>query len=190
MDSMRGRKTEELFSRFPTLRQTIEVLDYAGIPYAIGGSGCLFLLGNDRAPDDVDIYLQNDDHDRADKLFGIASYLYRSDQEEVRNSNPEGDHAIQLTSGLVLHVAGRRYDLQMTEEVLKMRLSVDEALLYPPEDVLLIKALLQRGADVNKHDIDDISAFLAIHPSIRREYLSKRIQALNANDRVGGILGV
>lgn len=179
------------FSRFPLLEKTIDTLNRAGIPFAIGGSGCLFMLGNDRLPDDVDIYLPNNRHDEADALFGIESFTFHSQQEDVRNSNVEGDHSIQLTSGLVLSIEGKHYDLALTADVLAMRLEMRRAghpiFLYPPEDVLLIKGLLQRGEDVGKHDLKDIQNFLKIYPHLRKDYLAKRIADLGATERVGDI---
>jgi hypothetical protein len=180
-----------LFNRFPLLEKTVTVLNLAKIPFAIGGSGCLFLLGNERLPDDVDIYLPNDRHDEADRLFGITSFPYHSEQEDVRNSNVDGDHSIQLTSNLTLNIHGNQYDLALVPDVLAMRSETEYAgqrvYLYPPEDVLLIKALLQRGRDVGKHDIEDIRNFMKIYPNLRMDYLEKRILNLGAKDRVGNI---
>lgn len=177
-----------LFNRFPLLEKVITMLNTAKIPYAVGGSGCLFLLGNKRLPDDVDIYLPNDKHDAADRLFGITSFVYRSTQETVRNSNPYGSHAFQLTSNLVIKAVGKEYDLSLSREVithsLKTHYKKQKIFLYPPEDVLLIKALLQRGPEVGKQDIADIHAFLKIYPQIRMSYLKKRIKALGAEKRV------
>ncbi len=59
--------------------------------------------------------------------------------------------------------------------------------MYPPEEVLLIKALLQRGKEVGKHDLTDIQAFLEIYPHVRTAYLKKRIKTLGAEKRVGNI---
>ncbi|HCC83728.1 TPA: hypothetical protein DEP96_02680 [Candidatus Uhrbacteria bacterium] len=184
-------RLSSFFARFPLLAKTLAVLNKADIPFAIGGSGCLFLLGNERQPDDVDIYLPNDKHDEVDRLFGITSFPYRSEQEEVRNSNVDGNHSIQLTSNLILKIQGKRYDLALTTDVQSMCLKAEFAgqkvFLYPPEDVLLIKALLQRGQDVGKHDIDDIQNFMKIYPELRMDYLQSRISHLDATERIGNI---
>lgn len=192
MIEIREDRLQQFFERFPLLPSTIQALNRAHIPFAIGGSGCLFVLGNERVPDDVDIYLPNDRHDEADQLFQCTSYRYESAQENVRNSNPEGNHAIQLTSDLVLTIQGKRYDLSLTDQVLQHRLETrfegEPVTFYPPEDVLLIKALLQRGAEVGKHDVEDIRAFLGIFGKLRAEYLSARVQSLGAEERVGRLL--
>ncbi len=191
MNTLPQERVQRFFERFPLLKPTIQALNHAAIPFAIGGSGCLFVLGNERLPDDVDIYLPNDRHDEADALFSCTSYRYESSQENVRNSNPEGNHAIQLTSDLVLTIQDKRYNLALMQEVLDHRLEAEyegeRVTFYPPEDVLLIKALLQRGEDVGKHDLRDIETFLKIAPSLRQDYLQARITALGAEERVGNI---
>ncbi len=187
-------RVQAFFKRFPILESVIKTLNKAKIPFAIGGSGGLYLLGNKRTPDDVDIYLPNDRHDEADKLFGITSFVYRSLQENVRNSNPEGDHSIQLTSNLIIKVGNKKYDLKLTPKMLSMRLQTkykkQKIFLYPPEDILLIKALLQRGAAVGKQDLTDISHFLKVYPFLRKNYLQKRIQLLGAQKRAGKVFGI
>lgn len=191
MNSISPERLAFFFERFPLLQKTLTALNGAGIPFAIGGSGCLFLLGNERLPDDVDMYLPKERHDEADGLFGIQSFQYRSSQEDVRNSNVDGDHSMQLTSGLVLTIEGKKYDLELTSDVLVMRLEAEyggqHVFLYPPEDVLLIKALLQRGEDVGKHDIADIQNFVKVYPELRKEYLGKRVETIGAEERVGDI---
>ena len=191
MHKIQEKRLEGFFSRFPLLAPTLNALNQAGIPFAVGGSGCLYLLGNERQPDDVDIYLPDEKHDLADQLFHTQSYTYESATENVRNSNPEGDHSIQLTSRLRLNIQGMEYDLRLTEDVLSHRFSAEyketAISLLPPEDVLLIKALLQRGKDVGKHDTEDINRFLEVYPSINREYLKQRIASLNAEARIGSI---
>ncbi|MSR84897.1 hypothetical protein EXS71_00420 [Candidatus Uhrbacteria bacterium] len=179
------------FSRFPLLISTIEKLNAAHISFAIGGSGCLFLFGNERVPEDADILLPDERHDEADKIFEIESYTHTSETEHVRNSNPSGDHSIQLTSQIILKIQGKEYRLSLTKNVLDHATTFDyqgqTITLLPVEDVLFIKALLQRGVDVGKHDIEDIQRFLKINPAIDRAYLASRVEELGAEERVGKI---
>lgn len=181
---------QEFINKFPKLLPTLTILNENNIQYLIGGSGSLFLLGNKRIPDDVDIYIQDKDHDKVDELFGITSFQYKSKTEDVRNSNPENDHSIQITSHLNITIHSTTYNLQITDEVLNNKIRVafqnTEFFLLPTEDVLLIKAILQRGKDVGKNDLEDIYNYIKIHP-INRTYLNARISALKAEDRVGNI---
>lgn len=184
-------RLEQLFAAFPLLLPTVTSLNAGTIPFAIGGSGCLFVLGNERMPQDVDIFVPDDLHDAADQRFGIVSYPYHSEQEDVRNSNPQQDHTMQLTSRLVLHVGGRDYALSLHAAMLDHAVTAtyhgERVVFLPPEDVLLIKALLQRGAAVGKSDVRDIQTFLALAPGIDRAYLADRIHALHTEERVAEI---
>jgi predicted nucleotidyltransferase len=187
-------RIEAFFNKFSLLASTVKKLNDAHIPFLLGGSGCLFLLGNERVPDDVDIYLPDEFHDKADEIFEAASFVYESLLENVRNSNPRGDHSVQLTSRLRLKILDKIYDLSLNTEMFNHGIAVQvpqgSFKLLPPEDVLLIKALLQRGPDVGKHDIVDIINFLKIVPDIRRDYLQSRIRSLDVSDRVGTIFSV
>lgn len=107
-----------LVQKFPSLLPTVAKLNEAGIPYAIGGSGCLYLLGNEREPNDVDIFVPDERHDEADALFGIVSFTHQSAIDRARNSNPGQDHAMQLTSHLLFTVGGREYPLRLTPRCL------------------------------------------------------------------------
>lgn len=172
--------------RVPKLLEVAQTLNNAKIPWVIGGSGCLFVFGNERVPDDVDIFLRNADHDRVDELFGIESFTYTSPLENVRNSNPFGDHALQCTSSLRITKGERVVNFEVTGAMLSQAWRAEHngvALFFmPPEDPLIIKALLDRGPEVGKHDRADIERFLEINPDINREYLQTRARSLNILD--------
>jgi hypothetical protein len=89
-----NKKIEEFVTRFPRLLSVAEKLNDAHLDWMIGGSSCLFLFGNKRVPEDVDIFLPDNQHDTTDSLFGITSYIHTSPAGPVRNSNPENDHSI------------------------------------------------------------------------------------------------
>lgn len=180
---------KQFISQFPLFEPTAQKLNDDSINWMIGGSGCLFLLGNERIPDDVDIFLPDDQHDKADDLFGIKSYTHTPSSGPVRNSNPQGDHSIQLTSHLEFNF-DKHYYFSITASVMEKRVkfSYQDLSIYllPPEDVLLIKALLQRGPEEGKKDIEDINNFMKIY-QIDMDYLGKRIMELNAGERVSNI---
>lgn len=185
MDAIRSERRTEYLALFPGLVSILERLGSAQIPYLIGGSGCLFLYGNARVPDDVDIYLPDELHDAADLLFGVTSFIYTSALEHVRNSNPDGSHTYQLTSALRIDAEGKTYALSMGADVFQQGINAGPLRLLPVEDVLLIKALLRRGSAVGKHDLEDIQAFMRVYPTIDRAYVDARISALGAESRVG-----
>lgn len=180
------------FKQFPALLPVVTTLNEHQINWMIGGSGCLYLLGNKRVPDDVDIYLADNQHDQVDALFGIQSFTFISDQERVRNSNPNNNHRIQLTSHLTLTVGGQSYSFDFGEESYRRQhqhLSYKGQVVHllAAEDVLVIKALLQRGLAVGKNDVADINAFQEIYKALNIMYLHKRIKSLRAEARVQAI---
>lgn len=183
----KAQRANELISRFPQLEEVAAVFNRHAIPWMIGGSGCLFVLGNDRVPDDVDIFLTRSAHAQANELFGIQSYEYTSPVERVMNSNPGGDHALQFTSGLRIVREGVWYDLEPTALVAEHAFAVDaehsRLLFMPPEEPLLIKALLRRGPEVGKHDLEDIKKFHGIY-SIDKAYLNRRAVELRLSNNI------
>lgn len=171
-----------LLERFPALLPTARTLDAHGLQWMIAGSGCLYLHGNERVPEDIDFFLTSAGHHTADRAFGIESFAYQSARETVRNSNPGGDHAMQLTSDLVIRRDGRDYRLEPTELVLSRRTAmVHEGVsiqVAPVEEALLIKVLLGRGEDEGKRDIEDVVAFLKDSPRISLFYINERQEEL------------
>jgi len=176
---------------FPHLKEVLITLSKHKIPFFIGGSGSLFLFGNEREPKDVDIFIPNKHHDEVDALFGITSEVYTSPLERVRNSHPFGLHDLQITSHLEIAAEGKMYTFSFDESFVRKdcQIEMDGLVIsvLPPEDALIIKAILQRGKSVGKHDVEDIRIFLHIYKKIDTEYLQKRIRLLDAEDRTRGI---
>lgn len=175
-------------SKFETLDEALDILNENNITYMIGGSGCLFVLGNERIPDDVDIMLLDSEHDIVDKLFSIESYNYTSSLESVRNSNPGGNHDIQMTSHLKFTIEGKEYNMSVVPEMVNQRFSITHHgrtyWFMAPSDVVLVKALLQRGSDVGKKDLEDAITFIEHYKEFDFDYFNQRIESLGAVDRV------
>lgn len=192
MTSPDPTKLAQLFEKFPLLYPTLTKLNQHNIAWMIGGSGCLFLFGNERPPGDVDILIRNSQHDVVDEIFKIKSFTYSSPTENVRNSNPEGNHDIQFTSHLELSIESQKYSFDYGAPAIQQKVSEvtfhDQIVrIAPPEEALLVKALLQRGEAEEKHDVEDIQNFLELYDSLDRNYLESRITRLNAQDRTAGI---
>lgn len=192
MEMINQANLGRLFTKFDSLLPVVKKLNNLNIPWMIGGSGSLYLLGNHREPVDVDILLPNTFHDVVDQAFGIKSFIYTSPQENVRNSNPDGNHDIQFTSHLKITIAPQKFDLFISESIINHQITTvfngESVYLLPPEDVILIKAILQRGEDVGKHDIADIQAFVDTGYKLDIQYLNFRIAEVDAQDRVSSKL--
>jgi len=180
---------KQFIYKFPDILTVAKKLNDAHIDWMIGGSGCLFLLGNKRFPGDVDIFIPDDQHDKVDQIFEIKSYTHQSSAGPVRNSNFGGGHDIQFTSHVEYNF-DKHYEYKITGPVISKIISFkyDEIVLYllPPEDSILIKALLQRGASEGKSDLEDIKNFTDIY-ELDRLYLNDRIKELGAEKRVANI---
>jgi hypothetical protein len=181
-------KLNRLFEKFPSLFSIVEQLNSLKLQWMIAGSGCLFLLGNDREPGDVDIYLTSSDHNIVDQAFGVKSFIYTSPNENVRNSNPSNNHDIQFTSNLVLMGGNQSFNLSVQQDILDHKLTAEyksqSVFVLPPEEAILIKAILQRGPDQGKHDIEDIELFIKTNYQLDLNYLNRRIITLNAKERI------
>ena len=198
---------QNFINKFPNFLPTVKVLNDNSIPWALGGSGCLYLFGNEREPGDADITVLNSDHDKVDELFNIESYYFKSDTQEVRNSNPYGDKDMQITSSIIFNIKDKTYDCSMNDEMLSHRVEIkyinrnadgdmsdgegahNDTKIYvkSPEDVLLVKAILQRGKEESKNDIEDIHNFIKTGYKVYEEYLGSRIQELGAEERVSDV---
>jgi hypothetical protein len=175
-------RLNNLLAKFPLLLSTAQKLNENDLIWMIGGSACLYLYGNERIPGDIDIYLPTLQHEIVNGIFGIESYVHRSPLENVKNSNPNGDHSIQLTSDLWITKDGNQYHIEPTSLVLDSRTIIEDQgekfYIILAEEVLLIKVLLGRGADMGEQDIQDAKNFLKIYPKINSEYIQKRQKEL------------
>lgn len=171
-------RVDNLIVNFPLLIPTIEKLNANNVMWMIAGSGCLYVHGNERMPQDIDFYLPSQQHEVANRLFDIESYAYTSSLENVKNSNPFGDHSMQLTSNLKITKNGSAYDLEPTTLVMHNRTVAEtrgEKFYFAPvEEALLVKVLLGRGPDMGKQDIADVKNFLKIHPNVSTTYITAR----------------
>lgn len=183
-------KMRALTERFPLFLPTIKKLNDREIPWMVSGSACLFLLGNDRWPGDVDLFLPDESHDQVDVLFRCASFTFTSEFERARNSHPQNEHSIQFTSHVVLTVDGKEYSYLVTPLMLGRRSVMtyrdQTTWIQAPEDILLSKAIMQRDSDHGKHDLEDIRNFCKKYP-VDRQYLQQRVEELHAAERVGKI---
>ncbi len=177
------KRLENLFQSFPQFFSVVKLLNVNNIQWAIGGSACLYVFGNERFPDDLDIFLADSDHDKADKIFDIKSFTYSSAKEVVRNSNPHKDHSLQLTSSLLIINSEQTINFSLTSEILNFKkeghYGGEKVYFLPPEEPLIIKSFLNRGSDVGKHDAEDIKNFLKIYEAVDYDYIEKRLTSLN-----------
>ena len=149
-------------------------LDQAGIPWAVFAGAAAAVYGSARPLTDVDILIPAAEGDRAAALFPEAKFE-RRDDGSVRTIQLPG---FDLVPGLAWHKAGATHvvdlDAEMVTRVQRHEVAGVVVPVIPPEDNILLKAILGRGPEVGKHDWEDVQAMVAHLPALDWEYLCWR----------------
>jgi predicted nucleotidyltransferase len=149
-------------------------LRQAGIRWAIFAGAAAFCYGSEREITDVDILVRCEDLEKA-KTF-------------LREVNTKGfdivaGAEIKTNEGTCLFFL----DDRMIEKLNSKKLFGVKVPVLSVEDNIVFKAILQRGKERGKHDVEDIKAMIA-HEKIDLEYLSERIRKCHAGTRVNSLL--
>jgi hypothetical protein len=159
-----------------TLAEIARRLDQAGITWAVFAGAAAAAYGATRPLTDVDILVPAAEGERLAALFPEAQVDRREDGSARGIQLPGFDILAGLTIiDLDTHMAAR---LQR-HEIAGVTVPV-----IPPEDNILLKAIMGRGPEVGKHDWEDVQAMLAYLPSIDWEYLRWRADACGPRQRV------
>ena len=188
-DSLRT-KLPDLISRFSRLLTVAEKLNGAQIEWYIGGSACLYVLGNDRIPQNIDMYISDEAHDSADALFGVTSHEYTWESHSARNSIPYTiGGTLRLISKLQFKLPGGHYSYRMSEltRTHKIHLQYKDIDFYlaPPEDVIIIKSLQYHTDTLQRHRHGvDISHFKKTH-TLDQEYIAAKSAEISQTSASG-----
>lgn len=159
------------------------------IPFAIFAGSEVWLLTNSRIPTDLDILVKDEDLKRIADLFHqelkvkqkediSAEYILIDNVELVANINISKE-------GNVINIS---FIQEMVNNLLKLNLSNEYILpLLPPEDTIIIKALLKRGSSEGKFDLQDIDA-LKSKVTLDSKYLKQRIMDLKVEVLLGHLI--
>lgn len=152
--SERFKVVQELF---PQLNEVLEKLQTADIKYLIGGSVSLYLQGNARLPNDVDLMFLANEHVEANKLFGIEIEYIERPNVSMSKSKPLDNGVIDFLSNYTVMFAGQRYFSPPKERVGFMHdgQSYD---LVPAEKITLYKLI---GRRLHHNDIEDVNRLVS-----------------------------
>jgi hypothetical protein len=149
-------------------------LDKAGVRWALFAGAAAHCYGSEIEVTDIDILVANADLEKAKaalKRVDLAGFDFGAGGDIP---TPQGVCRFFL-------------DKEAIERIrLKKFLGVDVPVISV-EDNLIFKAILQRGEDEGKHDIEHIRDMVR-HEKIDIEYLRKRIRQCNAEKRVMPLL--
>ena len=165
-----------------------DLLDGAGIRWAVAAGAAVYIYTGSRPPTDLDLMVRPEDLARAGECLGVAPVAAVGPWGEVTKVARD---PVEIVGRLVVRLDGRSFPYEMDQEMLgRARRSVFEGVEVPvlaPEDVIALKAVLQRGPDQGKHDLEDIDA-LAAMVAVDVGYLRLRLERMGGVDRARPVL--
>lgn len=174
-----------------TFRQAAGRLDASGIPWCVMAGAAATCYGVTRPITDIDLFLQSADTPRILALFpeGKPRPARPSPQEHALDLGP-----LEIWWGMLALKGGERlypftFDAALRARLTRRSLLGVSAPIMPPEEVILMKAILQRGPEHHKHDLEDIQAMLlTVGAQLDPGYMKERAAACAALERVAPCL--
>jgi hypothetical protein len=160
------------------LKEIAARLDRAGMPWAVFAGAAASVYGADRPLTDLDILVPSAEGDRLVALFPGAEVFSR---HGILSLVLPG---VDLLAGL----GNLDLDAEMAERVTRHEIGGILVPVIPPEDNILLKAMLGRGPEVGKHDWEDVEAMMAFVPSLDWAYLRWRAGTLDNPEKVKAAL--
>lgn len=172
------------------LRQAAERLDASGIFWSVFSGAAATCYGVQRPITDIDISLHSKDTARILALFPDG---------QPRPTKHPGEYAldfgpVEIWWGTLFLRGGERlypvpFDESMRRRVTRQTILGIDVPVSAPEDIIILKAILQRGAEQGKHDLEDIQAIArTLGNRLDLDYLKERASACGALARVGPYL--
>lgn len=180
MDRSEGRESR--------LRLIKDILDEADIRWGIAAGAAIFVYARNRPPTDIDILVRPGDLEMVATLLGTSTKRESPSWGEVQKIDL-GDVEIAGQLVIVDGLKSYRYwmDDEMVERSRPAQLYGIDVPVLSPEDLIALKAVLQRGPEQGKHDLEDIEA-LAEAVEIDQAYLRRRLHLMGAENRAAPVL--
>jgi Uncharacterised nucleotidyltransferase len=161
------------------------LLDSQHVTWGVCAGAAAHLYGDRRPLQDVDLLVA------PGQLPTVVKLL----QQQQKSVQFDGQRilwrGIKVFDDLSIKRAGTTYpytlDELMTTRLRRMPLLGATVLVLAPEDVLLHKIVMSRGAEQGKHDLAD-AAGIVRRQKLDLDYLRQRSQAMNTNGSIGGAL--
>ena len=168
------------------LRQTAARLDASGLFWSVFSGAAATCYGVQRPITDIDIALHSDETERILALFP---------EGQPKPTKHPGEYAldfgpVEIWWGTLFLLGGERlyavpFDEQMRQRVTRQTILGIDVPVCAPEDIIVLKAILQRGPEQGKHDLEDIQAIAqTLGNRLDLDYLKERASACDALARV------
>lgn len=149
-------------------------LENARVKWAIFAGAAAFCYGSEREITDIDILVRCEDLDKAKAALRDIDTTGFDLGCGADIPTPEGVCSFFL-------------DQEMVEKIQWKRLLGVTVPLMSPEDNIVLKAILQRGSEQGKHDIQDIRDIIR-KQKINEQYLHRRIKKCHSQKRAEPML--
>jgi hypothetical protein len=172
------------------LREAAARLDASGLPWCVMAGAAATCYGVTRPITDIDILICSADTGRILALFP---------EGQPKPPKHPGEHALDLGplevwwGTLRLNGGGQLYDFtpdaSLLQRITRQQITGVAVPIMPAEDIIIFKAILQRGPAQHKHDPQDIQAIQAARgKQLGLVYMKERAVACAALERVGQYL--
>ena len=162
------------------------LLDGSGLGWGVCAGAAAHLYGNRRPIQDVDLLVSRGSLSTVVGLLQSAQKAVQFDGQRILW------RGIKVFDDLTVRRGGASFplllDQPMAGRMRRMPLLGAPVQVLPPEDVLLHKLLLARGAEQGKHDVVDAEG-IARRQTLDLAYLRERLALLNAVDVLTPRLG-
>lgn len=168
------------------LRQTAARLDASGLFWCVFAGAAATCYGVQRPITDIDIFVQSEDAARILALFPDG---------QPKPTKHAGEYAldfgpVEIWWGTLFLRGGERlypvpFDEPMRRRVTRQTILGITVPVSAPEDIIVFKAILQRGPQQGKHDLEDIQAIAyTLGNRLDLDYLKERASSCQALARV------
>jgi len=153
------------------------LLDANPIHWAVCAGSAAHLYGNRRPIEDVDILVSGGKLANIVKLLQQQQKAVQFDGQRILWRGIKLFDDLSIRRGSVVHPFV--FDGQMIERRRRLSLLGSTVAVLAPEDVLIHKVLLGRGAEQGKHDLVD-AAGIVRRQQLDLEYVRERLKTVNA----------
>ncbi len=178
----------KIIIKLPQLISVLSVLNSTDIKYGLYAGSHVAILSSNRIPTDVDFLVADEDFSKLKILFPFAQF---KDSENAKFLYVDENHKIEFMSFADVDINGSHYNFRLSDLVWENSslLSGDnfKVRILNEVDTILLKAMLQRGKELGKHDLEDIEAILRTK-TINKEYLSQRLVEVRQDERLLSVL--
>jgi len=161
------------------------LLDANPIQWAVCAGSAAHLYGNRRPIQDVDILVASGKLPEIVKLLQQQQKAVQFDGQRILWRGIKLFDDLSIRRGSVVHPFV--FDSQMIERRRRLSLLGSTVAVLSPEDVLIHKVLLGRGAEQGKHDLVDASGIVR-RQQLDFDYLRERLKVMNASEATAAAL--